>query len=50
LAERLTAQAPRIQRLEFSASPDVYLSPGPVEFGLPHGAIRDLELDQPTAG
>jgi CRISPR-associated protein Csh2 len=50
LAERLKAQAPRIQRLEFSVSPDVHMAPPPVEFGLPQGVVKDLKLDRPEAG
>ncbi len=48
LAERLREQAPRIERLDFSASPDLLLSPNLPEFGLPAETVRNLQLDSPV--
>jgi CRISPR-associated protein Csh2 len=50
LQERLKAQSPRIDRIEFCVSPDVILVPSPAEFGLEGVTMRDLALDEPTAG
>ncbi|HWG46898.1 MAG TPA: type I-B CRISPR-associated protein Cas7/Csh2 [Gemmataceae bacterium] len=49
LAERLREQAPRIERVEYCASPDVHLSPTLAEFGLSSVTVRDMELDKPSA-
>jgi CRISPR-associated protein Csh2 len=48
LAERLRFQAPRMERLEFCASPDVILSPAPAGFALPGVTVTDLALDRPA--
>jgi CRISPR-associated protein Csh2 len=49
LVERLAGQAARVARVEYCASPDVYLAPGKIE--LPPGVeVADLELDKPAAG
>jgi CRISPR-associated protein Csh2 len=46
LVERLREQAPRIERVQYCASPDVVLSPTPSAFELP--GVADLRLDTPS--
>jgi CRISPR-associated protein Csh2 len=48
LAQRLQEQAPRIERVEFCASPDVHLNPEPSGLKLPGAAVADLALDTPA--
>jgi CRISPR-associated protein Csh2 len=49
LVERLRAQAPRIDRVEYCVSPAVRLSPTPADFGLSGVTVKDMELDKPSA-
>jgi len=49
-AERLRVQAPRIERVEFCASPDVQFTPGLEQLGLVNVAVKNLDLDKPSAG
>ena len=42
--------APRIQRVEFCASPDVHLAPALDEVKLPGVQVTDLALDRPAVG
>jgi CRISPR-associated protein Csh2 len=48
LVERLHAQAPRIDRIEFCASPDVVFSPATLE--VPGVSVKNLQLDKPAVG
>jgi CRISPR-associated protein Csh2 len=48
LAERLKAQAPRIERLQYCLSPDILPSPAPEKFALPGVTITNLDLDNPA--
>jgi CRISPR-associated protein Csh2 len=50
LAERLRGQAPRIERIDYCASPDVKVTPEPSDFGLRTVTPQDLKLDAPSAG